>query len=282
MAYSDIVGAVQNPANAGVVNTITSVAQQLGVDPNLALATAYKESGFNPTAVGDKGSSFGLFQLHRGGELGSLTQQQAFDPSTNARTALSVLANIRGIGSPGDVAAAAQRPADPAAYAKVVNGYYAALTGGSVGTINTTGVPTQGSPTLYGSAEAPSNALTNDEGYLFQWGSVQLDPLKSIPLIGGLFPSAATPTIGLRRSTARKIIGTMAGVGGIVIMAAGVFVVIGGRGRGPTKIIVEGIRQRGTTRREIFRQENINQRSQERASEKRSRTRTDQGPEEPF
>lgn len=265
MAYSDIVGAVQNPANAGVVSTITSVAQQLGVDPNLALATAYKESGFNPTAVGDKGSSFGLFQLHRGGELGSLTQQQAFDPSTNARTALSVLANIRGIGSPGDVAAAAQRPADPAAYAKVVNGYYAALTGGSVGTINTTGVPTQGSPTLYGSAEAPSDALTNDEGYLFQ-----------------ITNPGPIPNLSMRRSTARKIIGAGAAVGGVLIMAAGVFVVIGGRGRGPTKILVEGIRQRGTTRREIFRQENISQRSQERASEKRSRTRTDQGPEEPF
>lgn len=47
------------------------------------------ESGFNPNAVGDQGTSFGLFQLHKGGQLpAGMTAQQAFDPATNASIAM--------------------------------------------------------------------------------------------------------------------------------------------------------------------------------------------------
>jgi hypothetical protein len=48
---------------------------------------AARESGGNPGAVGDQGSSFGLFQLHRGGLLDQygLTPQQAQDPLTAAK-----------------------------------------------------------------------------------------------------------------------------------------------------------------------------------------------------
>ncbi len=112
-------------ANPGIVADITAVAKQMGVDPQLALATAYHESGFNPQSVGDQGTSFGLFQLHRGGELGSLTPQQAFDPITNARVALSQFASVQKqtgtSNDPGFIAASAQRPADPGAYNKAID-----------------------------------------------------------------------------------------------------------------------------------------------------------------
>lgn len=115
-----------------VVDDIVNVAKQKGVDPYLAIATAIQESGLNPQAVGDQGTSFGLFQLHEGGELGALSPTQAFDPTTNASVALGVFANTAAGNpnlSPGDIAADSQRPADAAGYARSVNGIYNALVG---------------------------------------------------------------------------------------------------------------------------------------------------------
>ncbi|MCZ4497218.1 MAG: hypothetical protein JWM25_1803, partial [Thermoleophilia bacterium] len=76
--------------------------------------------------VGDGGTSFGLFQLHEGGMLtaAGLTPDQAFDPRTNATVALKSLAHEWAKGakrSPGEIAAASQRPADPAGYARKVD-----------------------------------------------------------------------------------------------------------------------------------------------------------------
>lgn len=99
-------------------NVVTTVARQLGVPTNLALAMMRQESGGNPRAIGDNGSSFGLFQLHQGGELGAHPAAWAFNPWNNARTALGVLAHTPHNGlTLGQWAAAAQRPANPAAYA---------------------------------------------------------------------------------------------------------------------------------------------------------------------
>ncbi len=140
---------------SGAIHAVASVAMKDGVDPVLALATAMHESGLNPRAVGDKGTSFGLFQLHRGGELGSLSRRQAFNASTNAGRALrefravehlsaSALLHrfsaqvrndptdrlashadiMRLVGTPGEVAAVAQRPADPLGYAEKINKLY--------------------------------------------------------------------------------------------------------------------------------------------------------------
>lgn len=109
------------------VTVITQVANQYGLPPEIALATAYHESGLNPQAVGDNGTSFGLFQLHEGGELGSLSPQQAFDPITNAETAIPVIASVYKMHpnwTPGQIAAAAQRPANQSAYAQAVNQIY--------------------------------------------------------------------------------------------------------------------------------------------------------------
>lgn len=107
------------------VQSIVNQAKALGVNVRLALATAWKESSFNTRAVGDNGTSFGLFQLHRGGQLGNLSPQQAFDPNINAKTALSSFASMQSkYSDPGTLAAKSQRPANPLAYASAVNSLY--------------------------------------------------------------------------------------------------------------------------------------------------------------
>lgn len=45
---------------------IIAAAYRWGVDPEIALAVAERESGFNPNAVGDRGRAVGVFQLHAG------------------------------------------------------------------------------------------------------------------------------------------------------------------------------------------------------------------------
>lgn len=78
--------------NQPVINVVDPIARLYGVPTGIWETVVQVESGFNPQAVGDNGTSFGLFQLHQGGQLGNLTEQQAFDPATNARTALPSIA----------------------------------------------------------------------------------------------------------------------------------------------------------------------------------------------
>jgi hypothetical protein len=54
---------------ADVYNAVHPVAAQAGVPDPIWETVAYMESGYNPNAVGDAGTSFGLFQLHEGGQL---------------------------------------------------------------------------------------------------------------------------------------------------------------------------------------------------------------------
>lgn len=106
------------------VRTVVDVAHQVGVDPQLAVAMMLVESGGDNRAVGDRGTSFGLYQLHRGGMLtdAGLTREEAFDPRTNAEVSLGNLARIDDrYSDPGRAAAASQRPAHPADYARRVN-----------------------------------------------------------------------------------------------------------------------------------------------------------------
>ena len=111
-------------ANARVV---AGVAREHGVDPVVAVAMMLVESGGNAGAVGDGGTSFGLFQLHEGGMLtaAGLDPQQAFDARTNATVALRSYRHEWSKGherrSPGEIAAASQRPADPIGYAAKVD-----------------------------------------------------------------------------------------------------------------------------------------------------------------
>ena len=101
---------------------VAEVARQKGVDPVTAVACMLVESGGSNAATGDNGSSFGLFQLHRGGELGNMSEADARDPRRNAETALSVFAANQGkYSDPGQLAAASQRPADREGYARKVD-----------------------------------------------------------------------------------------------------------------------------------------------------------------
>jgi hypothetical protein len=120
------IGAVDQGAAANA-KVVAQVARERGVDPVAAVAMMLVESGGRATAVGDDGTSFGLFQLHEGGMLTAarLTKEQAFDPRTNATVALSSLRHEWEKGhatrTPGEIAAASQRPADPVGYAAKVD-----------------------------------------------------------------------------------------------------------------------------------------------------------------
>jgi len=106
------------------VRTVVDVAERHGVDPNLAVAMMLVESGGDNRAVGDGGTSFGLFQLHRGGMLteAGLSRDQAFDPRVNAEVSIGHLAEIdQNYADPGRAAAASQRPAHRQEYARRVN-----------------------------------------------------------------------------------------------------------------------------------------------------------------
>ncbi|MGH9439267.1 MAG: transglycosylase SLT domain-containing protein, partial [Terriglobia bacterium] len=84
-----------SPSQISNADIVAQVARSMGIDPNLAIATAYQESGLSNAAVGDNGTSFGLFQLHQGGELGSMSPAQATNPEANARVALSQFAQTQ-------------------------------------------------------------------------------------------------------------------------------------------------------------------------------------------
>lgn len=107
-----------------------------GFDPNVAIAVAtveapsYLDTGDTSKAVGDAGTSFGPFQEHVGGGAGDAviaaggTVADLFDSQSATdrfidryRRAQATL----GTATPGDIAAAAQRPADPEGYAAKVN-----------------------------------------------------------------------------------------------------------------------------------------------------------------
>lgn len=76
---------------------VDSIAQQYGVPSGIWKDVAYTESGFNPTRIGDNGTSFGLFQLHYPGGQGDAaiaagySTQDLLDPSINAKFAMPAL-----------------------------------------------------------------------------------------------------------------------------------------------------------------------------------------------
>lgn len=84
------------PAN--ILGAVNSVAIQYGVPTGIWEAVAYTESAYNPNAIGDNGTSFGLFQLHKGGQADAAlsqgyTTQQLLDPGINAKFAMPAIGN---------------------------------------------------------------------------------------------------------------------------------------------------------------------------------------------
>ena len=119
---------------------IIDTAASLGVDPALALAIAQQESGLNPNAIGDGGASVGLFQLNDQGEGAGMTVAEREDPRRNAQIALAVVAQVAAQHpdwSPGQIAAAAQRPADQAGYASAIDSLYGPIKAGKLPSVST-------------------------------------------------------------------------------------------------------------------------------------------------
>ena len=105
--------------NNQVAQLIWQEAKKAGADPYAMLATAVVESGLNPKAVGDNGTSFGLYQYHIGGALGNRSKEWAFNPANIIKDEAKRFASA-GVRD-GAGAAAVQRPADRAGYAVKVN-----------------------------------------------------------------------------------------------------------------------------------------------------------------
>lgn len=79
------------PQQAQTARAIGQVFQKYGLDPAAGVAVAFNESGLNPTAVGDHGTSYGALQLHQGGALGSHNQAWANNPANDAQLAAQAL-----------------------------------------------------------------------------------------------------------------------------------------------------------------------------------------------
>ena len=67
---------------------IISKAGEMGVDYKLALALSQCESNFNSSAVGDKGRSFGLWQIHLPAHP-KISKEQALDINWSTNWALN-------------------------------------------------------------------------------------------------------------------------------------------------------------------------------------------------
>lgn len=166
-----------------IIATITAVAMANGLDPRIALATSYEESGFDPFKNGDykipgdesTATSFGLFMLHEGGELGSHSQFWAYSPANNCAVAIPEIARQRRANpgkSAGQVAALAQKPKNPVEYAAAVDAYYRTLT-----TKGVSGLP---SKSIFGPHNVPFTHSKDGK---------PLDPGQAIPqgITGGAF-----------------------------------------------------------------------------------------------
>lgn len=124
MALIDtLLAGLVSPEQQTLIEMIIHESVAIHIDPVLAVSVAILESALNPQAVGDNFTSFGLFQLHKGGELGAMTELEAFDPVKNTRVALKYFEGVKG-NSPGEIAANAQRPKYREIYAMTVNTMY--------------------------------------------------------------------------------------------------------------------------------------------------------------
>lgn len=88
-------GGVPGNVPGSIYDAVEPIAQQYHVPDPLWETVAYVESGFNSQALGDNGTSYGIFQLHIGGQFPSkyLDNPTALDdPSLNAQYAMPAIA----------------------------------------------------------------------------------------------------------------------------------------------------------------------------------------------
>lgn len=185
------------------INIVNPIAQKYGVPTQLWETIAEVESGFNPQAVGDNNTSYGLFQLHIGGQLPAVynnNPKAVFNPALNAQLAMPSIASA-----------------------------WNQLKGQTGAPVPTTGgFPSGGSASWWQQFAAlsghpggsPGQNVTNAEATKLQseWGS-----LNSNPIVGTTTPTASssgtTATVG---SNPLDIVGTVTGAGskiGIFVLA---------------------------------------------------------------
>lgn len=207
-----------------IAAAIAQVAQTLGVDPNLAIATAIKESNLNPKASGDGGNSVGAFQLNFAGGEGTasgLTKTEATNPSVNAQVALTnfVSAQKQYPGaSPGAIAFLAQKPfgyqpgmslaqVEQQPYTQQVNSIYGQLRAGADPASLTVGAVGPQGP------QAPPG--TSAAGTSTSGGCGAKGNLFTFPIVGG----------GLTYCNLKAITGGAIMVGGAVVMLVGTILI---------------------------------------------------------
>ncbi len=83
-------------APANIKAAVAAAAQQYGVPEALWEDIAFTESGYNVNAIGDNGTSFGLFQLHIGGQADAAlaagySTQDLLNPTINAQFAMPAI-----------------------------------------------------------------------------------------------------------------------------------------------------------------------------------------------
>lgn len=152
------------PAQIMGARAIITAARAHGVNPIGMLAVALNESNLNPSALGDAGTSYGLFQLHRGGALpAGWSQAMADNPLTNANFAAAAIARgARGL-SPAATQAYQtlhfERPQNPAGDMSAANlARAASIYAGLSGSAPLTGAALGGSPSYTAGGVGGMNA----------------------------------------------------------------------------------------------------------------------------
>lgn len=85
------------PLDAELQLHIISEAEKAGIDPAIIMAMAYRESSYNPKAIGDNGDSYGLLQVQpkwHYKRMQKLGCTDLFDPYQNVTVAIDYLCEM--------------------------------------------------------------------------------------------------------------------------------------------------------------------------------------------
>lgn len=83
---------IESELKTKIAELIIAVAEEKGVDANLALKVAHCESGLNYKAVGDQGKSYGVWQIYLPAHP-NVPKEFAVNPITSTDWAISHLAD---------------------------------------------------------------------------------------------------------------------------------------------------------------------------------------------
>lgn len=185
-----------------VVDWIKQAAAATGADPAALLATSLQEAGAQRGRVGDQGTSYGPFQFHEGGALGSHNAAWANSyPAVLNRAQEFSRLKVRG----GTGAAAVQRPRDPALYARGVDALLAranAILGHHTASVATRVSGRKSTPAAPPTIQVDDSA---DTGPMIMQALQSLHANARLP--GANLPAAASP-----QQFALNSLGALAGV----------------------------------------------------------------------